>query len=178
MKFSKTLRSLLPLISLLALVGCRGLPEAYQGVFFDKAKGVRLTLGSSSAVIEFRGGKKIEEDGQEISYENLVQGIGGLYVKPAGDDGGITDVYYVRPQKGTKRTEGGLVWYQAELIYTQMDTSRVAPVRELKIVQCSGGNVTVDTVAKRWQIGCPASPSNLTLKRVAEREVFNPFGGL
>lgn len=167
-------RTMLALTSTLTILGCRGLPEEYQGAFSDRANGVKLTLSSSSAQIEMRGGRKIDEDGQEITYENLVKGIGGLYVKPA--VGNVSDVYYIKPQNGTKQVEGGIVWYQAELIYTQMETNRRSPVKELKLVRCAAGNVMIDKATQRWQIGCPAGATTYALKRIADREVFNPFG--
>ena len=87
----------------LVLVGSNGVPDAYQGVFQDKAKGIKLTLEYSTAQIEFRSGRKVREQPKEIKFDALAQGKPGIFIDAHGNDNGIMDIYWVNPNTSTMK---------------------------------------------------------------------------
>lgn len=167
------------LLALSLLASCDSLPDAYQGVFWNKAAGVRVTLHSYSADVEFKGREKVNHKAEEFNFETASAGRNGIFVRKNSQNKNLVDVYYIIPKRATKKSEFNFVWFEAELLYTQLDTTKKAAVKDVSVVRCLKGTVMLDWTTKDFELGCPADAQTITLTRVKTSSNssggFNPF---
>jgi hypothetical protein len=153
---------------LLLTVGCGTIPSAYRGNFEDSANNVQLTLEASGGVFTTADGRKLIADTQSLNADNLIEGQPGIYttLNPAYQN--RLEIYWINPDLSTRKEEGGLMWFNAEVFYTLLDIRQEDTVNEMEFFHCDIGKVMIDMPTQRWQIGCPADPDYYRLVRIPE----------
>ena len=158
----------------LALTGCDGLPDAYRGVFMNKSAGIRVTLNSQDADIEFRGKKLVNYSAEEMKFETASSGRAGIFIRKNEGDS-MVDVYHIVPNRASKKNEFDFVTVQADLMYTQLDSRKKGQAKEITVVRCKG-IISLDWTTKDYELGCPAGAETIVLTRVKESGgSWNPF---
>ena len=154
------------LVGLLSVAsGCGVIPHAYQGKYVDDGNGVKLELKTSEGMLQLASGRTLQTKAENLSFDKLQQGIAGIYVilNPASKD--ILEIHWISPRAETRREEGGLIWFESEVLYSFLDLNSRDTVDSLALVHCENGTVLLDPPTKRWQIGCPAGALTYQLRR-------------
>jgi hypothetical protein len=150
----------------LLLGACGGIPAAYQGQFQDESLGAQLKLGGAEGTFTEPSGMIIKTPAMALSFEALMKGKPGIYLRknPMRED--LIDIYWVQPQFSSKQEAGGLVWYPAEVYYTLVSKNQKEKVSSIKMVHSETGMITLEPATKSWQVGWPASPVEYNLRRI------------
>jgi hypothetical protein len=172
----KTVSKALLVLTLAALSGCDSLPEAYQGQFWNKPAGIRITLRSTDGDIEFRGKKLQNFSAKELKYDTAVLGLPGIYVRQRPGDS-MVDIYYMNPNRNAKVSEQGFISVPTEIVYAQMNPRQKIQAKEITVVRCTNGMLLLDKVNNTFELGCPAGAETISLPRVKSSGSvdWNPF---
>ena len=166
MKKAKLIGSLALLV---ALSACGKIPSSHQGDFVDAPTGTKLKLGSGSGTLTFPDGRLLESKAQDLKFEALLKAQTGIYVEvpsEANPDRKEADLFWLSPNAESRREEAGLIWFDSEVLYSRIAMKEKEKVEAIDMFHCTNGSVLLDTVSKRFQIGCPVDPDEYHLKRV------------
>lgn len=151
---------------------CGLIPSSYQGEFRDDAAGVTLTLSSQKGILTQSNGEIIEAKAQSLKFEKLLKAETGIYIIKNAIDKNLLEVYWIQPHELPRKEEGGLTWFRGEVYLTFFDIEKTSLAMQLKentneiiLTHCSEGRVMLDTIQKRWQVGCPAGAKVYQLLR-------------
>ena len=150
----------------LLVSACGVIPKEYRGEYVDAATGTSLKLTRGKGVLLTADGRELKVKADEIDFERVASGKPGLLVDSNPVEGNLLEVFWVIPDLTTQQEGAGLVWFDAEVLYTQFDTTAKDKVPGFPMFHCRTGAVMLDTLTKRWQIGCPAGPALYQLNRV------------
>ncbi len=144
-------------ICLLSLLmgACGKIPKAYRGSFVDASTGSRLDLEASGGSLTTPEGRVQSLKAQAIALEELAQGKPGLYVQALGKNSDTLEIFWISPEVHTRQEEFGLVFMSAEILYTQMDSSKKDQVSQIRARHCVNGQLSVDLTSKSFNGGCP-----------------------
>ncbi|MEK6579800.1 MAG: hypothetical protein AABZ55_11285 [Bdellovibrionota bacterium] len=140
---------------------CGKIPKQYRGQFADTATGAQLTLESSKGTIKVADGRVIETEAKDFEFESLVKGEAGIYVSMNETHKNLVEVYWLEPRAASRQEAAGITWFEAEVLYTRMDTDLKEEVKSFEIFHCREGNVMVDIPTHLWQAGCPSGKDTL-----------------
>lgn len=146
------------LSSLLAAVPASAdeIAKGYRGTYRDAGNTVRLELRKDKATLTAAGATRTAEfkrTDYTDAYEHLLKGKTFVYLVRAKSGANTFDVYWITPQASTRKEEGGLVAYRAQILYARINRDQPANVASLKVVHSTDGMVTLDTTTRRWQAG-------------------------
>ena len=152
---------------------CSGMvPRAYQGKFVDASQGAELELKAGEGTLKMSSGRQIQAKSDALDFDKLSKATAGIYLNQNAVDKSKLEVYWIGPKAETRKEEGGLVWFESEVLYTLMDTRarrfNEGDVSSFDLTQCENGTLLLDPSTKRWEIGCPAGPLLYHLTRVQE----------
>jgi len=156
------------LFAIVSLTNCGLVPSEYRGKYSDPQSGTTLVFNGSSGEFVGSRGKKFEMDMHEIDFKRVAQGNPGIFVTTPKEDENAMDVYWVIPNATSKKSAEGFIWFEAEVLYTQLNTKIEKEAQALKLFHCTDGTVMLDVPTERWQIGCPAGPSYYHMVRVED----------
>ncbi|MGE0616750.1 MAG: hypothetical protein AB7P04_14050 [Bacteriovoracia bacterium] len=158
----------LSVLALMALASaCGKIPSAYQGSFRDAASGTQLTLQSGSGTLTFADGRILTAKAADLQVNALLKAQAGIFVTvPDASEKNHLDIFWVSPDANSKREEGGLVWFRAEVLYAAADSKQKTPVEGIPMFHCLEGTVLIDSVTGNWEIGCPAKATRYEMQRV------------
>ncbi len=148
------------------LSACGGIPAAYQGEFRDDALGASMKLSGSEGIFTESDGLAIKTPAIALSFEALMKGKPGIYLRknPVRQD--LIDVYWIQPRFTERQEAGGLVWYPSEVYYTLVSKTQKQKVPSIKMIFSEEGMVTLEPGTKSWQVGWPAQPVEYNLRRL------------
>ena len=144
---------------------CGGIPAAYRGKYLDPATGTKLELTRSSGTFESNG-RALSAQTEVLDFEKLLAAETGIYMDQDPNDAKYFKIYWIHPNITTRQEAAGLVWYQAEILYTAMDSTREQPVDQILIIYSKDGWIMLDLVRKKPQIGWSANPASYDMRRL------------
>jgi hypothetical protein len=159
------IESALVALTLLAS-GCVLIPKEYRGEFVDAATGSSLLLKGKKGTLRTADGRDLALKVDAADFERVSSGEPGILVDSNPLQGNLLEAFWVNPDLSTLQQAGGLVWYNAEVLYSQFDQNLTQKVKTFDMFHCVHGAVTVDTLTRRWQIGCPAGPTRYHFTRI------------
>jgi hypothetical protein len=167
MKNTKTLSAL---FFLFAVSACGKIPSSHQGDFVDAATGTKLKLGSGSGVLAFADGRVLESKAQDLKFEALLRAQTGIYIEVPSSDSNSerneADLFWIAPDLESRHEEAGLIWFDSEVLYSRISLKQKEKVKSIELFHCMKGSVILDTISKRFQIGCPVDPTQYRFKRI------------
>src|SRR4051812_43439786 len=122
--------ALVSALAAIALGACGSdgsVPKAYQGTFRGQ-NGETLVLTGSKAQLSIDG-KTLSADVAPIDYKKLLAGQPGFYIYQEDKNDKLLDVYWITPNIATKKSEGGIVYYTTDVVYTQIDLNQKSAVQ-------------------------------------------------
>jgi len=149
-----------------ALSACGVIPKAYRGEYVDEAKGARIQLQSKKGRFIGADGAKVEAKALDLGFDGLSEGKSGIYVAPNPVQGSVLDVFWIEPAAATRQSAGGLVWFEADVLYAGLDAAKGSKVSSFDVMRCAQGTVLLDTQTRHWQVGCPAETESFHFVRV------------
>ncbi|MCC7441706.1 MAG: hypothetical protein IT285_08735 [Bdellovibrionales bacterium] len=148
-----------------AATGCGLVPSEYRGSFRDAQTNVSAEIGARKGTFRTADGRELKLKADRSDFERVASGKPGILVETNAHSGYLLDSFWVSPRMDTYAEGGGMAWFEAEVLYTQFDSRVKDPVRRLQFFHCVNGQVLLDTVEQRWQMGCPAGPAYYELRR-------------
>lgn len=170
-------KMLVSIVSIAALLisGCKGVPNAYLGEYQDSTGNVRVELSSTEGTIRLADGRRITSKLEELKFDLLKEGKRALYARENSRVSDLIEIFMIEPNMSTRQESGGLIWYNAEIIFSMIKDKDATAAKNLTLVHCIQGTVLLDTVTSRIQLGCPANPERIELKKT--RDQSPPGGG-
>lgn len=153
-------------VMLLALSACSKIPSAYRGNFKDNSSGAKLELNSGSGKMTFADGRVLDSDASELTYQDLITGKGGIFVRENPFNHAMVEGFWVNPNLATKQTAQGLTWFQSEVIYLLLNSELKDKVPGISFLHCTNGTVILDDLTKTFEAGCPASHDTFDMVRI------------
>lgn len=150
--FSPTLLLLLSV----CLGACGKIPSPYRGNYVDSATGARLQLDRSSGTLISANGRVLKADANSLDYQALSKGEAGIYLRSNSSNPDQIEVFWLTPKLESRHEEYGLIWFEAEVLYSRMDANAKNTVQSLEAIHCEDGMLMLDTPSKTWNGGCPA----------------------
>lgn len=150
------------------LSACGGvIPSPYRGSYVDSSTGTQLELQKEAGILSFTDGRVLHSSAEEMTFEQLKTLKTGIYVvrEPKGQ-ANLMDVYWISPKLETRSEAAGLLWLDAEVVFTTMRSDVEQEVQQLALMHCTQGRIMLDIPKTRWQAGCPAGATYFNMKRV------------
>jgi len=158
------------LMTVLALctgsVACSKIPAAYRGTFEDRGQGAKLVIKATKAQLTFSDGRELKSKAEDLNFEAISSGKPGIFVRENSANPDLLEIFWLNPNVATRQVVEGFVWFDAEMIYTFLDTKITQSVPGLQLLHCTNGSVMVDTATQTFQMGCPEQSPALEMVRI------------
>lgn len=156
------------LLGFTALVGCKGIPNAYLGLYKDSSRQVELELSTYEAKLRLADGRKLSAKLEEMKFELLIKGQRALYARPNGRNEDLVEIFMVDPNLSTRQEANGLIWYESEIVYTLVNSKDESAAKNISLAHCQRGMVLLDLATNRIRIGCPENPDRFELTKTRD----------
>ena len=163
------MKSFVKCLSVLSLVfvlgACGAIPSQYRGSY-QGSNGTILKLGGTNGVLTSQR-EIIKSKAKPMEFQDLLEGLPGIYVRPNPTNPKLLDVFWLRPKMQTKQEGGGMVWYTSEIYYSLFDaTQKKVKANTVRLIHSDEGSVMLDLQTGLFQVGWPASPREVVFTRI------------
>lgn len=153
---------------LVALSSCGKVPSAYQGTYLDQVSGSKLELNGQEGKFTEATGREITAKADSAQFDALAQAKAGLYTRSVPGADKTMEFFWVIPEVASRQETSGFVWFNAEILYTRMQTNEKDPVPSISVAHCKNGMLLLDAPTKTWNGGCGADTVPMTFTRVKQ----------